>query len=204
MTANRKTILIAGSTDGVGRYVAERLAAQGWRAIIHGRDRSRGEAVVEESPSKGARRASSPPTFPRSPRFVLLLQRCGATATASMRSSTTPGSARAARGANSAPMASNCASRSIVSRGLPADASSHARAHEPQIRAHRQRRLRGTTADRLFRRDAAHGYSGVRAYCQSKLAQIMFTWISPRSSRNETSRSTACILRPTWTRPWFA
>jgi len=46
MTTNRKTALITGSTDGVGRYVAERLAAQGWRVIVHGRDRTRGEAVV--------------------------------------------------------------------------------------------------------------------------------------------------------------
>jgi NAD(P)-dependent dehydrogenase (short-subunit alcohol dehydrogenase family) len=46
MTA-KKTVLITGSTDGVGRYVAERLAAEGWRVIVHGRDRTRGEAVVE-------------------------------------------------------------------------------------------------------------------------------------------------------------
>ncbi len=41
-----KTILITGSTDGVGRLVAERMAAQGWRVIVHGRDRTRGEAVA--------------------------------------------------------------------------------------------------------------------------------------------------------------
>ena len=46
MTTKSKTALITGSTDGVGRYVAERLAAQGWRVIVHGRDRTRGEAVV--------------------------------------------------------------------------------------------------------------------------------------------------------------
>ena len=40
-------VLITNSTDGVGRYVAERLAAQGWRVLVHGRDRRRGEAVVE-------------------------------------------------------------------------------------------------------------------------------------------------------------
>ena len=53
MTTNGKTALITGSTDGVGRYVAERLAAQGWRIIVHGRDRSRGGAVVERITQRG-------------------------------------------------------------------------------------------------------------------------------------------------------
>ena len=43
---NGKTILFTGSTDGVGRWVAERLGAQGARVLVHGRDRTRGEAVV--------------------------------------------------------------------------------------------------------------------------------------------------------------
>ena len=38
MATKSKTVLITGSTDGVGRYVAERLAAQGWRVLVHGRD----------------------------------------------------------------------------------------------------------------------------------------------------------------------
>src|SRR3984957_14483710 len=53
MTTNRKTALITGSTDGVGRYVAERLAAQCWRVIVHGRDRTRGEAVVARITQQG-------------------------------------------------------------------------------------------------------------------------------------------------------
>jgi NAD(P)-dependent dehydrogenase (short-subunit alcohol dehydrogenase family) len=44
--ANRKTALITGSTDGVGRMVAERLGEAGWRVLVHGRDRARGKAVV--------------------------------------------------------------------------------------------------------------------------------------------------------------
>ena len=48
MTVKGKTILVTGSTDGVGRYVAERLANDGARAIVHGRDRARGEAVVKQ------------------------------------------------------------------------------------------------------------------------------------------------------------
>ena len=36
-----KTVLITGSTDGVGRYVAKRLAADGAEVLIHGRDAAR-------------------------------------------------------------------------------------------------------------------------------------------------------------------
>ncbi len=53
MTTNGRTVLITGSTDGVGRYVAERLAAGGTRVIVHGRDRTRGEAVVERIAHEG-------------------------------------------------------------------------------------------------------------------------------------------------------
>ena len=44
--SNAKTALVTGSTDGVGREVALRLGGDGWRVLIHGRDRERGKAVV--------------------------------------------------------------------------------------------------------------------------------------------------------------
>ncbi|HEY1541581.1 MAG TPA: SDR family NAD(P)-dependent oxidoreductase [Xanthobacteraceae bacterium] len=43
-----KTFLITGSTDGVGRVVARRLGAAGANVLVHGRDRERGDVVVEE------------------------------------------------------------------------------------------------------------------------------------------------------------
>jgi len=46
--AGRPVMLITGSTDGLGREVARRLAATGAHVIIHGRNRERGAAVVEE------------------------------------------------------------------------------------------------------------------------------------------------------------
>lgn len=43
-----KTVFITGSTDGVGRYVALQLAAQGANLLIHGRDAARGQEVLDQ------------------------------------------------------------------------------------------------------------------------------------------------------------
>ena len=43
-----KTVFITGSTDGVGRYVALQLAAQGANLLIHGRDAARGKDVLDQ------------------------------------------------------------------------------------------------------------------------------------------------------------
>ncbi len=48
MLLTDRTVLITGSTDGVGRHVAIELARQGANVLVHGRDRQRGEAVIEE------------------------------------------------------------------------------------------------------------------------------------------------------------
>jgi NAD(P)-dependent dehydrogenase (short-subunit alcohol dehydrogenase family) len=48
MNMKGKTALITGSTDGVGRYVAGKLAAAGAKVLIHGRDRGRAETLGDE------------------------------------------------------------------------------------------------------------------------------------------------------------
>ena len=53
MNLDGKTILITGSTDGVGRRVAERLGAAGATVLVHGRDRGRGQALVDEIDKAG-------------------------------------------------------------------------------------------------------------------------------------------------------
>jgi NAD(P)-dependent dehydrogenase (short-subunit alcohol dehydrogenase family) len=53
MKMDGKTVLITGSTDGVGRYVAEKLAAAGAKVLVHGRDRGRAKALVEEIRRQG-------------------------------------------------------------------------------------------------------------------------------------------------------
>jgi NAD(P)-dependent dehydrogenase (short-subunit alcohol dehydrogenase family) len=48
-----RTALVTGSTDGVGRVVAKMLGKEGLRVLVHGRDRERGRAVVEEIAAAG-------------------------------------------------------------------------------------------------------------------------------------------------------
>ena len=52
-TASQRIALVTGSTDGLGREVARRLAAEGAHVIIHGRNIERGRAVVDEITASG-------------------------------------------------------------------------------------------------------------------------------------------------------
>ncbi|KRQ00895.1 SDR family NAD(P)-dependent oxidoreductase [Bradyrhizobium manausense] len=59
MNMRGKTVLITGSTDGVGRYVATRLAAEGADVLIHGRSAERAKALIDEIVKAG----HAAPTF---------------------------------------------------------------------------------------------------------------------------------------------
>jgi NAD(P)-dependent dehydrogenase (short-subunit alcohol dehydrogenase family) len=48
MKTDGKTVLITGSTDGVGRYVATKLAVAGAKVLIHGRDKTRAQTLSDE------------------------------------------------------------------------------------------------------------------------------------------------------------
>jgi NAD(P)-dependent dehydrogenase (short-subunit alcohol dehydrogenase family) len=50
-----RTALVTGATDGVGRVVAKELGQQGWRVLVHGRNRDRGEALVREVEQAGGK-----------------------------------------------------------------------------------------------------------------------------------------------------
>ena len=49
------TALITGATDGVGRLVARQLGAKGFRMLVHGRSRERGESLVREIEAAGGK-----------------------------------------------------------------------------------------------------------------------------------------------------
>jgi len=53
MNMDGKTVFITGSTDGVGRYVATQLAISGAKVLIHGRDKARAAALSQEIKQAG-------------------------------------------------------------------------------------------------------------------------------------------------------
>jgi short-subunit dehydrogenase len=48
MTSGAQTILITGATDGLGRALAHRLAADGAALILHGRDPGKLERTADD------------------------------------------------------------------------------------------------------------------------------------------------------------
>jgi NAD(P)-dependent dehydrogenase (short-subunit alcohol dehydrogenase family) len=52
-STDRPVVLITGSTDGLGREVARRLAADGAHVIVHGRSEERGRELVREIEAAG-------------------------------------------------------------------------------------------------------------------------------------------------------
>ena len=46
-SAMQKTILITGSTDGLGKETARRLAGKGWQVLLHGRDPDKGQQTLD-------------------------------------------------------------------------------------------------------------------------------------------------------------
>ena len=45
---NAKTILVTGATDGIGKQTAIKLARQGAKVLVHGRNKSKGATVLDE------------------------------------------------------------------------------------------------------------------------------------------------------------
>lgn len=50
---DQQVVLVTGSTSGLGREVARRLASQGAHVIVHGRNRERGMEVINEITAEG-------------------------------------------------------------------------------------------------------------------------------------------------------
>ena len=175
MTAKGKTILITGSTDGVGRYIAERLAAEGWRILVHGRDRSRGEAAVERITQQGGEARFLAADFSSLAEVRALadaVQRDGEGLDALV---------------NNAGIGTSGARRELSADGFELRFAVNylagfllTRLLLPMLENRKAARIVNVSSAGQQPIDFSDvmltcGYTGVRAYCQSKLAQILFT-----------------------------
>ena len=175
MAIKGKTILVTGSTDGVGRYVAERLAADGARVIVHGRNRERGEALVERITSSGGKalffradlasladvRRLAGAVQQRCDGLDCLVNNAGIGAAGATRQTSPDGFELR--------FAVNYLAGFLLTRLLLPLVEKRAPSRIVNVASAGQQPI---DFDDVM---LARGYSGVRAYCQSKLAQILFT-----------------------------
>ena len=174
---NGKTALVTGSTDGVRRVVAKRLGEDGWHVLVHGRDRGRGERVVAEIKDAGGiadfltadlaslaevRRLAGA-VQQATPRLDLLINNAGIGRGGSQGTRQTSADGYELR------FAVNYLVGFLITHLLLPLIGNSTPARIVNVSSLGQQAI--DFADVMLTR----GYSGSRAYCQSKLAQIMFT-----------------------------
>jgi NAD(P)-dependent dehydrogenase (short-subunit alcohol dehydrogenase family) len=177
---DQQTILVTGATDGLGRGLATELAAAGATLLIHGRDERRGQEAIAEINAKTANdklhwlradlaslhqvRALADRVATEFPRLDALVNNAGIGATNSGQDRRVE-----SRDGYELRFAVNYLSGYLLTRLLLPLLERSAPARIVNVSSAGQTSI--DFDDVLLE----HGYSGVRAYCQSKLAQIMFT-----------------------------
>lgn len=172
-----KTALITGATDGVGRVVARRLASQGWRVLVHGRSQKRGDALVREIVDAGGKasflqadlaslaevRRLAAAVKHETDTLSLLINNAGIGSVGAA-----PGRHESVDG-HELRFAVNYLSGFLLTYLLL-----------PLVKASTPARIVNVSSAGQQAIDfddvmLTRGYGGTRAYCQSKLAQILFT-----------------------------
>lgn len=178
MKIDGKTVLITGSTDGVGRYVAARLAASGAKVLIHGRDRARAQTLIEEIRRAGG----SEPTFYRADLSSLADVRRLAGPVVADHTRLDVFVSNAGIGSQNEGPARQTSQDGYELRFAVNYLSGFLLAHLllPLLKAAAPSRIVNVASLGQHPIDfddvmITKGYSGGRAYAQSKLAQIMFT-----------------------------
>ena len=176
----QQTILITGATDGLGRHLAERLARCGARLLLHGRDARRGaETLRAISAATGNERlefvqadfASLAEVRAMAARLRGELQRLDVLVNNAGIGSGGRGAARElSRDGIELRFAVNYLAPFVLTHGLRDLLKRSAPARIVNVSSAGQQAL--DFDDLMLERD----YSGWRAYCQSKLAQILFTF----------------------------
>lgn len=172
-----RTALVTGATDGVGRIVARRLGAEGFRVLVHGRSRERGATVVRDIERAGGEaaflaadlasldevRALAKAVMTTTDRLHLLINNAGIGTVGD-----TPGRQTSADG-HELRFAVNYLAGFLLTHLLLPLLKAGSPARIVNVASAGQQAI--DFSDVMLTRR----YSGVAAYCQSKLAQIMFT-----------------------------
>lgn len=196
MSHRQRTILITGSTDGVGRCVAERIAGPGDTILIHGRDRVRGQEVVAAVAAAGAQARYYRADFSSlaevrdfavsvagdHPTLDVLINNAGIGTQGDK-----AGRHESADGYELR-FAVNYLAGFLLTRLLLPALQASASARIVNVASIGQQAI--DFQDVMLE----HDYSGPRAYCQSKLAQIMSTF--DLAEELEGTRVTANALHP--------
>src|SRR6185437_8986826 len=174
----KRTALVTGATDGVGRVVAARLGASGFRVLVHGRDQARGAATVRQIEQAGGSATFLPADLASldevrglakavaatTDRLHLLINNAGI-GTAGNK----PGRQTSADG-HELRFAVNYLSGFLLTHLLLPLLKAGSPARIVNVSSAGQQAI--DFSDVMLTR----GYSGSRAYRQSKLAQILFTF----------------------------
>ncbi|HEX8755267.1 MAG TPA: SDR family NAD(P)-dependent oxidoreductase [Steroidobacteraceae bacterium] len=174
-----KVALVTGSTDGLGRAVARSLASSGFRVLIHGRDRARGEAVAREIAAQGGEARFYPADFASlaqvrqladavradNERLDLLINNAGIGTGEAGR----PAPRQTSADGHELRFAVNYLAGYLLTRLLLPTLVRSAPARIVNVASVGQYPL---DFDNLM---LSRAYSGMRAYAQSKLAQVMLT-----------------------------
>ncbi|HEU4726785.1 MAG TPA: SDR family NAD(P)-dependent oxidoreductase [Kofleriaceae bacterium] len=173
-----KVVLVTGATDGLGEGIARALARRRATVLVHGRDAGRAEALATELRASGATarvyladlaslaevRALAAAVLAGEPRLDVLVNNAGI-------GSTVPTRERAeSRDGIELRFAVNYLSHYLLTRALLPLLKASAPARVVNVASAGQAAI--DFDDPMITR----GYSGARAYCQSKLAQILFTF----------------------------
>jgi NAD(P)-dependent dehydrogenase (short-subunit alcohol dehydrogenase family) len=178
MALRGKTILVTGSTDGVGRRVAARLAADGAHVLIHGRNRTRAENLLAEIERKGGRATFYPADFTSLEDVRALAQSVQRNHAcldvlinnAGIGTGGSSGRRETSRDGHELRFAVNYLAGFLLTRLLLPLLQANTSARIVNVSSIGQQAI--DFGDVML----THGYNGRRAYCQSKLAQILFTF----------------------------